>query len=272
MQLYPQLAKTAETTTLEHFITDDRWVMEQKLDGHRLLLESPGTDGPPIARTRNGTPYTRRLPKTIQDFRFPSDEGWILDGEIVDGTFWVFDIPLMPEGGKQMPLWQRRTLLETLLANIRHPFRLVPQAKTRDEKIALAEKAIAQCAEGLLLKRADSPYRSAGRTEEWLKLKFTSTADCIVTDVRADGKDSVGLGLVNEDGITIVDVGRASLIGKEKRGTISPGDVIEVRYLYTGAGGRLYQPTILRLRDDKTPPECSVQQLKHVNKAVLETL
>ncbi len=166
------------------------------------------------------------------------------------------------------------------MENLEHPFKLVPQAKTRAEKIALSEKALASNFEGLIIKDETSPYRSGARTEEWMKVKFVTTADCIVTGVRTDGKESVDLGLVEETvttgiaGIlrTIVPVGRASLIGKEKKGAISEGDVLEVRYLYTGAGGRLYQPTILRKRTDKPMHECTVEQLKHVCKDVLETL
>lgn len=274
--LYPQLAKSAETTSLERFIDDDSWVMEQKLDGHRVLLMSPGQDMPPTAITRNGSIYSRRLPKAIQDFRFPSGD-WVLDGELVDGTFWAFDLPMSPIIQRSAPtvfsLSMRRQGLEALLDGIKHPFKLVPQARTREEKIALAQKAIVQNLEGLMLKKVDSPYRSGGRTPEWLKLKFVSTADCIVLAVRDDGKDSVRLGMCVDGDLTRGrDVGRASLIGKEKRGKIEVGDVLEVRYLYVGAGGRLYQPTILRKRDDKRPDECTIDQMKHVCKDVLEAL
>jgi ATP-dependent DNA ligase len=272
--LVPQLAKQAEVTSLEQFIKDERWVMEQKLDGHRLLLVSPGMDMPPTAITRNGTIYTRNLPRAIQDFRFPEGE-WALDGELVGSTFWVFDIPLAPnDAADGAALWARRMMLESLLADIRHPFRLVPQAKSPEQKIALASRALDECFEGLLLKRADSPYRSGGRTDEWLKVKFVATADCIVLGVRDDGKDSVRLGLCGPEGDlrAVQDVGRASLIGKEKRGPIQLGDVLEVRYLYCGAGGRLFQPTVLRKRTDKRPDECTIDQLKHVNKEVLEAL
>lgn len=267
--LYPQLAQSTTIEDLGPFINDDNWVMEQKLDGHRLLLLSPGMDAPPTALTRNGSIYTRKLPKAIQDFRFPEGE-WALDGELVGDTFWVFDLPVagLPHG----VLWERRAMLETFLASIRHPFKVVPQARTAEQKIRLATTALADNFEGLILKKADAPYRSGGRTAEWLKVKFVATADCIVLAVRDDGKESVRLGLVGGDSKTIIDVGRASLIGKEKKTPIHQGDVVEVRYLYTGAGGRLYQPTILRLREDKTPPECTVDQLKMVNKEVLEAL
>ena len=52
--LVPQLAKSTEVTSLEHFINDDTWVMEQKLDGNRIMLVSPGMDMAPTCITRNG--------------------------------------------------------------------------------------------------------------------------------------------------------------------------------------------------------------------------
>lgn len=277
--IYPQLAKSAEVTSLEQFIKDPTWVMEQKLDGHRVLLVAPGMDMPPTALTRNGSIYSRRLPKAIQDFRFPPGE-WVLDGELVgtvvnghtvSSTFYVFDMPVTPAGAVTLPLYQRRAALETFLASVPNPFKIVPQARTADEKIALASKALGECFEGLVVKQSDSPYRSGGRTTEWLKVKFVATADVVVTDVRGDGKDSVGYEVYDETGAP-VDIGRASLIGKEKNGVINVGDVIEVRYLYVGNDGRLYQPTILRKRDDKRADECTTEQLKMVNKKVLEAL
>lgn len=280
--LVPMLAKQAEVTSLTSFIDDTNWVMEQKLDGHRILLCSPGGNYPPTALTRAGTPYTRKLPKAIQDFRFPEGNGamdLVLDGELVGDTFYVFDMIAQGVVDTSLPLRLRRKVLEDSFgfwAEGNPNIKLVPQAKTKDEKIALAEKALQNNFEGLLLKRSDSQYIPGGRTDLWLKVKFVSTCDVFVLDVRDDGKESVKLGMVEYDQLTdhpqIIDVGRASLIGKEKSGAINVGDVLEVRYLYTGAGGRLYQPTIMRKRDDKAQSECTTDQLKFVNKAVLEAL
>lgn len=274
--LLPQLAKQAEITSLESFINDDNWVMEQKLDGHRLLLCSPGGNFPPTALTRAGSPYTRKLPQSLRDFRFPevTAGAYVFDGELVGDVFHVFDVPRIPiDNGNTLELAARRLLLENVLDIMPHPFHLVPQAKTRDEKIKLAEIAMKNNFEGLLLKRRNSGYVMGGRTDAWLKVKFVTTADCIVLDVRDDGKDSVRLGMVADgDMRAICDIGRASLIGKEKGGVINKGDVIEVRYLYCGAGGRLYQPTIMRKRDDKAAHECTTDQLKFVCKDVLDKL
>lgn len=297
MDLYPQLAKQTEVTSLANFINDNGWVMEQKLDGHRVLLVSGG-DHKSTALTRNGSLYSRKLPQEINDYRFPKvaavlggNDGatgeWVLDGELVaecvnghtvSSTYWVFDVLQAPGLEVGSPLWMRRAYLEAFFRSYDGPFKLAPQAKTPKEKADLADIALKNNFEGLVLKDARSPYRPGGRTSEWLKVKFVKTADCIVMDVRDDGKDSVKLGMIDNsdpakfpNGL-LVEVGRSSLIGKEKNGVIAMGDVIEVRYLYVGAGGRLYQPTILRKRDDKAMHECTTDQMVYVNKAVLEAL
>lgn len=285
-RIAPQLAKEGDFSLLTQFITDDRYVMEQKLDGNRVLIVAPGEDCPPLVLTRNGNAYTKKIPTAVRNFRFGSAAAGfmpagscVFDGELVrngsdDYTYWVFDLPTF-QGESNLPLSTRRQALELLVGgqpNGTFPFTLVPQARTKDEKIRLVETAMTSNFEGLLVKKADSVYIPGGRTTDWLKLKFVTTADVIVTGVRTDGKDSVDLGLVDPEKMNVVPVGRSSLIGKEKGGTISVGDVIEVRYLYTGAGGRLYQPTILRRRTDKTALECTTDQLKHVNKAVMAAL
>jgi ATP-dependent DNA ligase len=271
--LFPQLAQQSEVTSLEMFLTNDNWVGEQKLDGHRNLFCSGGGDFPPSALTRNGTPYSRGLPQDLRNFRFPGDiapHTWVIDGELVGKEFWAFDMPVSPLTSPDSSLLRRRTMLEEFIKVAGGPIRLIPQAKTTAEKIQLAEVALRQNFEGLIFKQANSRYASGARNSDWIKVKFVSTTDCIVLAVRDDNKDSVKLGLRSGD--SIVEVGRASLIGKEKGGDIAPGDVIEVRYLYVGAQGRLYQPTILRKRHDKRPDECDVSQLKYVNKSVLATL
>ena len=272
----PQLALEAELTMIPTLVQNDDVVFEQKLDGNRVLLVSPGGNSEPIALTRNGQPYTKGLPRAVREWRFPEGNAhgaMVLDGELVGDTYWVFDMPKSAATSDDTPLSVRRYALEQVWPFIGArctAMRLVPQAKTAEEKQALYDTAVQNNFEGLIAKRKNALYRWGGRTEEWLKLKFTTTADVFVTAVRDDGKESVALGVY--DGTDVIDVGRASLIGKEKRGVISKGDVLEVRYLYVGANGRLYQPTIMRRRTDKPIHECNTQQLKHVCKDVLASL
>lgn len=266
----PMLAVSLEPRYLEKMISSDTYVMEQKLDGHRILLRIQ--DGlSPLALTRGGNPYTKGLPADLFT-GFPVGR-WVLDGEWVDGTYWVFDM-LEANGmiDEATSLVDRRAVLEAFMSlGVSNPrIRLVPQATTTQEKQHLVDTCRAQGAEGVMVKNTHSTYLPGSRSPDIYKIKFVETADVIVIGVRDDGKDSVRLGAF--DGTTLVDVGRASLIGKEKRCPIKLHDVIEVRYLYMGAGDRLYQPTILKVRDDKLPQECTTDQFKHVSKKVLEAL
>jgi hypothetical protein len=45
------------------------------------------------------------------------------------------------------------------------------------------------------------------------------------------------------------------------------GTYREVKYLYVGVGGRLYQPEDWGAREDVTDADCSFTQLKHKAKA-----
>lgn len=267
--LAPQLAESAEVSTLQTFVTDDRYILEQKVDGDRVLLDT--TSGTLVARTRDGRRYTKGLPTAVRNHGLP--DGIVIDGELVGTTYWAFDLPVTPlVTGQPMQLHVRRLALEALQeAGLLGPIRVVPQARTMDEKMSLARVALTEGYEGLMAKRVDSVYVPGGRTLDWMKIKFTKTADVVVMPKKKeDGHNSVALG-VHRDGL-LVEIGHSSLNGKEKREAIAIGDVLEVRYLYVGANGRLFQPTILRKRTDKSPEDCTGGDLVHVNKAVLEAL
>lgn len=273
----PMLASSMDVAHLEGCIAGG-FVMEQKLDGHRVILRIQ--DGlSPLALTRNGNPYTKGLPADLFQ-GFPPGR-WALDGEWIaphsggDGVYWVFD--LLDANGMvnhSTTLDDRRAILEAFFdLGLNNPkIRLVPQAKTEEEKRALVAKCRSMGAEGVMVKARTGTYKPGMRSREIFKAKFVETADVVVMALRDDGKDSVRLGAYDANGLNLIDVGRASLIGKEKAGAFSVGDVLEVRYLYMGAGERLFQPTILKRRSDKRAEECGIGQFKHVSKSVLASL
>lgn len=262
--LSPELATPLDLRLVDRYINDDRWVMEQKLDGHRIMLVA---DTDTLFLTRNGTPYTKAIPKALHLHGLP--KGFIVDGELIDGVLWVFDVLHIDGNLQRLPLSERRVVLNAIPET--EVLRRIPQAVTTAEKKALFAEAQARSYEGVILKKASSIYECGRRTPEWLKAKFVVTADVIVLTVEDDGKESASFGVVGDDGKTIVEIGRCSLIGKPQ---VIPGDVIEVRYLYANnpAAPRLFQPTLMRVRDDKKPPECLIDQIKFTDKTVLETL
>jgi bifunctional non-homologous end joining protein LigD len=254
----------AKETSLAHaaaLVLDDEWVFEQKLDGHRVLVLV--MDNQLVTTNRNGQPYTKGFPLeaanlVTEHFR-PGDH---VDGELVGGTFWAFDILHSgPRDTTKMEHVERRSHLKAH----RYPYTL-PQARTSEAKARLMRRVRDEGGEGIVAKHLYSPYQPGARSPKMLKAKYVKTIDCIVVELDRKGKDAIGLGVVGPDGL--VEIGACSMIGK---GKVEVGDVVMVRYLYANnpAAPRLYQPTLLEKRDDKAPAECTIDQVVYTDKSLV---
>lgn len=275
----PQLAQSGERTELPATVEDPKWVLEQKLDGQRLVVRVQNEDGGHVrveAFNRAGQPKQTMVTRTLLAcFEFFTGRGtWTFDGELVGGTYHVFD---MMQGGDGLvsvttPLEERRIVLESLFGLWKPRADLVclvHQAKTADEKAALVAAAEADRCEGVMAKLASSRYAPGQRSAAWLKVKFTHDLDAVILDLGHGGKDNAVLALLDHENGKVVEVGRASTIGK--RPTPEIGQVWLVRYLYfTDADRRLYQPRLVRLRTDKAYAECTVDQLVTTSKNVID--
>lgn len=264
--------------SLELYLRSPVWVGEVKLDGVRTLATV--SNGNAQLLNRNGKPLaggpSAGVRATVEcELGKALTEGeWVLDGELMDdGRLWLFDLLKADElVNPTMPLETRRKALVTVAGMLGWTeegsrIRLVGQAKTEAEKRELLETIKEAGGEGIMLKREGSPYVMGKRTEYGLKVKLTKTVDVFVISRNTDGKENATLGVRDGvDGPPVV-VGKCSMIGKPNA---QPGDVIEVKYLYVGANGRLYQPRMMRIRKDKAADECLISQLDGmgVNKAV----
>ncbi len=220
LKLTPQLATLASSAG-----SSVQWVVENKFDGYRMLAR---VDGRKVQLfTRNGHDWTSKLKSVaaaVADLRLGS--AWV-DGEIVvmnangvpdfnalqnsidnsktaDVVYFVFDLPF--HGGKdlrQVPLVVRRARLQELLDG--RESETVRFSQSFD--VAPAQMLAAACQmgmEGVMAKRADSPYVSA-RSETWLKLKCGLRQEFVVigyTD-RTGARGEVGgllLGYHDETG------------------------------------------------------------------------
>ncbi|WP_421035239.1 DNA ligase D [Mitsuaria sp. CC2] len=194
LKLAPQLA------TLASSVPDGDWIVESKFDGYRLLARVEA--GEVRLFTRNGNDWTAKfkpLAAAIADIGV--DSAW-LDGEIVvmgdagvpdfnalqkaidnarneDIEIFLFDVPFL--GGmdlRDVPLATRRHLLRELLQD-----RSSDMIRFSESFEALPHQMLnAACRmglEGVMVKRADSPYASA-RTETWLKLKCQQRQEFVV--------------------------------------------------------------------------------------------
>lgn len=271
--LRPMKFKEAPVLDLPKYVHDDKWVLQQKLDGIRAqLVFEPGEK--PWWRNSSGEQMKSGAALGVANMiaaRFGTAPaamvGYSLDGEILNGAFWLFDLFI---DGERQTLAERLAALELvheMLGDLGHHdlIKLLPTARTVDEKLKLATAVAEQGGEGWITKRLDSHYDFGARVEHSLKLKITHTVDCVVTGRNVKRDDNFTLGLY-QDG-KLVHVGNASAIGKPNA---QIGDVVEVKYLYCGAGNKLVQPTVLKMRDDKRPEECTTDQLRFADKKVVE--
>lgn len=267
--LRPMRFAEAPVADLPSYVNDPAWALQQKLDGVRAQIVF-SVDAPPWLRNSSGERLVNSaVAPTVNAIMRALDAqvgaNLVVDGEIVGGAFYAFD--LVVEGAEAQPYRDRLAGLASFLAVVTAMtsglVRPLRTAVSQDEKFNLASAVLAEGGEGWIAKRLDSPYEFGARVSHSLKLKVTSTIDCVVIE-KDPTKDAVRLGCYDEVGL--VEVGRASLIGK---GDLRAGDVVEVKYLYASADGRLTQPTILRRRTDKAPGDCTTSQLRFVNKKVI---
>lgn len=275
--------------TIESLMADDRFAVEQKMDGTRVLVEiSP--EGLQGFSQRNGgvlkhtaaTQHLDRLSAALEPlvtFCRLSDSRVVLDGELLTGpgTYHVFDLPVWEVGGDgilaERTYEQRRVALHGILqplimSDVVH---LVKTATTFEEKWGLYNSVKEAGAEGVMIKDLQATYEPGKRVSHSVKVKHAKEADVIalhVTRGRNEAGREVGsctFGVYDDEGEQ-VQLGSCSLIGKP---VVVAGDVIEVRYLFRQEGGALVQPRLMRLRYDKEPTECTFAQFPAYSREVI---
>ncbi len=238
----------ASPTSRHADIFGDDWATELKMDGRRVVVEI--ADGEVRPHGRDGLPTY--VPQAVAAQLAPLGD-CLIDGELIGNDFVAFDLPHLIG----MEYRQRREGMERLFSLWKnHPnIHLVPSASSADDKIAMAKKVRERGGEGLVAKRVTSTYTN-GRSRDWVKIKQHHTVDCVVLSLGADKQNMV---VAVFDGPRTIEFEIGRTVGD---GPIAkPGDVIEVRCLYVTDDDRLYQPVAQKIRTDKTPDECTVDQL-----------
>ncbi len=195
LALAPQLA-----TLVDAAPSRGDWIYEIKFDGYRVLARVDGDDVRLF--TRRGHDWTsklKHLAQAVAALRLPN--GWI-DGEIVieagqgrtdfqalqnafdtaataDIHYLVFDLPYYADHDlRDVPLRERRNLLRRLMtANASGYLKFSEDFEA--DPASLLEAACQLRLEGVIGKRADSPYVSA-RSPTWIKLKCTQRQEFVI--------------------------------------------------------------------------------------------
>jgi bifunctional non-homologous end joining protein LigD len=280
----------------QEILKSEEYIFEPKLDGYRALCQKK--TGRLRFISRNNRDITLEFPELSFGDLIKAD--CTLDGEIVIydekgnpsfslmqrrkhhdrlATYIAFDI-LELEGRdlKRLPLLTRKQMLADVIEEGRN-LQIMPSTHNGEE---LWKVVTSTDLEGVMAKRKDSPYVT-GRSHDWLKVKREKTVDCVIvgyiTKIRNIG--SLALGLYDNGRLTYVgQVGtgfRESLLdelAKELIGSsngvvlpknvqpVVPNKVCEVKYLEYTRDHRLRAPVFLRIRVDKLPAECTIDQVQ----------
>ena len=270
------LEPMAATLTQERFAGAD-WLFERKFDGIRLLAYKQGDEVRLYSRNR----LPQNLPPVVSAVRaLPVDEV-ILDGEMTwDGHsgYHVFDILWIDgEDVRSKPLRERKQLLKDTI-DFHDPLRFTEHRN--EGGIAYFQEACRKGWEGVIAKRADSPY-SSKRSKDWLKFKCGHGQELVIggfTEPRGTRIElgALLLGVYEGDRLryagkvgTGFDRGTLKELGAQLRarrrdtspfadevrekGTtwVEPELVAQIGFAEWTRDGRLRHPRFLGLREDK---------------------
>ncbi|MGH2893460.1 MAG: non-homologous end-joining DNA ligase [Solirubrobacteraceae bacterium] len=298
----PRHAELMKAVLERKSFSDPSWIFERKLDGIRCLAVREHDEVRMLSR--NDLDLGRRYPEVRDAVAAQEHRRFAVDGEIVafDGRqtsfarlaqrghapvpvfFYIFDL-LWVDGHdvRALGLRTRKRLLRAALA-FHDPLRWTSHRNREGE--GMFSEACRKGWEGVIGKRADSPYR-ATRSRDWLKLKCEAGQELVIggftapqgsrTDFGAlllgyfrDGElqyaGKVGTGfdqdLLGSLGRELRALARdtspfadASAIRERGVTWVTPKLVGQIGFTEWTTAGRLRHPRFLGLRDDKAATE-----------------
>lgn len=291
----PMLAKITDNLSI---LSNEEYIFEPKLDGYRSICIKNSKIN---FYSRNN----HNITADFKEFNFSKNilaKNCILDGEIViydkkgnpsfslmqnrkinnlPAVYVVFDI--LSKDGKDLtslPLLERKKILSRTIIENKN-LQLI--FYTSDGK-KLYKEMLRRGGEGVIAKQKNSQYLSS-RTSYWLKIKFQKTLDCIIIGITKKKREisSLALGLIeNNKLIFIGKVGtgfnernikeissKIKILNSEKINGITavkPNLVCEVKYFELTNEKKLRGAVFLRLREDKFPKECTLDQISGAKK------
>jgi DNA ligase D-like protein (predicted ligase) len=295
----PTRARVMKAVLDREPFSDPEWIYERKLDGIRCIAIRDGDELRMLSR--NDLDLGGRYPEVRHALAAQPQPRYAVDGEVVAFDrgqtsfarlaqrghrpvavfYYVFDLVWFDGADvRALPLRTRKRLLRDALQT-GGPLRLSTH-RNRDGE-AMFEHACRQGWEGVIAKRADSPYRDT-RSRDWLKFKCEAGQELVIggftaprgsrTELGAlllgyhrDGQlryaGKVGTGFDRE---TLQDLGRrltalrrdsspfagADAIRETGITWVTPKLVAEVAFTEWTRAGRLRHPRYLGLREDKS--------------------
>ena len=244
-------------------------LVEPKFDGIRVFLFKSGDKL--VLSSKHGGIYTpKSTPQVfarVPEFLHAPDR-MILDGEYVareaKGLF-LFDVLQVDDRDvRPKSLLDRKKILREILkgTGLEVPYTM---RRSVEEITVLRDESVREGREGVVVKNPQSSY---GQPNSWLKLKRFDTVDCFITalvetkEMRSTGIARSWTVAVYDDDGRVVELGNVgSTVERVDPRMVKKGSVVEVRYQEVTRDRKLRAPFILRIRHDKTPDECKLDQI-----------
>lgn len=250
----------------QRYLDDPNWVWEEKWNGDRRLVTKEGDAIRDF--NRKGEPGKGLSPEIIAALKKHPLPRFIIDCEFVRdfNQLVIFDMLIAGDEMVAMnPLVERQAHFHKHFDGFSNYVQPIFSAVTPEEKMELVRRLLREHAEGFVVKNLSASYRQSnkgGTLRYNFRVKFWKTLDAVVLGdstkvVEGHLRDSVRLGLYMPDG-TLKDICGAT---KKSRYELHKGDVVEIKYLYGTGTFDIVQIDILHLRDDKSPQQCTVDQI-----------
>ena len=256
-----QLLNPVEKDEVPRLLTDNRYCLQEKHDGRRLLVRKQGSEITGI--NRRGLIVA--IPEPIRGAVAELEYDVLLDGEAVGDVLHAFDLlEVNGQDFRQRRYQDRHSGLIMVIPLNQPALRWVSSAVDPNDKVEIFEELRQLGREGVVFKDVNAPFSpgrpATGGTQ--LKYKFVEAASFVVTARNAKRSVSLGLYGSNGDGDTLVPAGNVTI--PPNHAVPAVGEVIEARYLYAmRASGVIYQPVYIGKRCDIPAGECTTDQLKY---------
>jgi len=273
----PQLLNDIDRDVAIRLIENDDWVMEEKMDGKRIAVAITPSDVRISNKSARACGMPAPIVTAIQALKSLEYVGPVLyleaDGELVGERYHVFDIFAIDGSDlRQLPYETRAAQYAKLIGRNKAlaggVFDAIEAVETfygTAAKRAAFERIEGRNGEGVVFKRRDMVYApgrpNSGGPALKFKFKFKESSTVICLGDSSDGKRSIRLGLLSSDG-EIVNVGKVTVPPNQP--VPKPNDLVEIQYLYKYEHGALFQPVLLRVRDDQNRDECTLAQVKRL--------
>ena len=224
----PELLTLIEEREALALVSDLAWWFQQKFDGRRLAVEKQNGQYRGINKLGQVIAIDSQLAAA---FDAVEADGFLVDGEITDARFHLWDI--LTHNGcdlRDHAYEVRYARFTRLFQGVHDVLRVAETAVTPKAKRNLVARMHEVRAEGFVCKNRNAVY-AGGRSGQHFKCKFAATASFIVgpkpNKKAADGHRSVAVYLLDGDQERFMGT-----VGVPERYRLPrDGEIVEVRYL-----------------------------------------